>query len=353
MKRMYFAIIVCLAAASIVLIFFSLWKEARPPATAQEQPFAHPIPPFESYISGVGIVEASSENIFIGLPISRLVEKVFVTVNTPVKKGQPLLELENQDLEAELKARQAEYDIALARLKKLEALPRKEDILTAESALKSAQVALLQTRGQYDMTQQLQDKRAISQEESNRRLFAYQQAEAKWQEAQANLNKVKAGTWKPDLEIAKLQVQQAEANVERAKTSLKRTLIRSPIDGKVLLIQIHEGEFPPPDTFRNPIMVVGNTDEKHLEVSINQFNAPYFRPDAPAVAFLQGNPQMAFPLEFIHLEPYLVSKQNLTHDISEKVDTRVLQATYRLKKDAPPLFVGQLMDVFIETEQAP
>jgi len=77
-----------------------------------------------------------------------------------------------------------------------------------------------------------------------------------------------------------------------------------------------------------------------------------FQSDAPAVAFLQGNEKVKFPLVFVRIEPLLVNKQNLTNDINEKVDTRVLQIIYRIKNDDHPIFVGQQMDVFIETERA-
>jgi HlyD family secretion protein len=104
------------------------------------------------------------------------------------------------------------------------------------------------------------------------------------------------------------------------------------------------------DPVRNPMMIIGNTEEKYLEVSINQYTAPYFRSDSPAVAFLQGDNRIEYPLQFVRLEPYLVNKQNLTGDISERVDTRVLHVIYKFKNDAEGIFVGQQMDVFIEAE---
>jgi multidrug efflux pump subunit AcrA (membrane-fusion protein) len=246
------------------------------------------------------------------------------------------------------------YEIALARLKKLESLPRQEDVHAAEAALKSAEVELNQAKTQYDMVQGLQDTRALSQQEINRRRFNYEQAEAKFQQAQADVNKTKGGTWKPDLQIAYLEAQEAKSNVSRIEAEIQRTIIRSPIDGKVLQIKIHEGESPL--GVNGPLMIVGNTDEMDLKVSINQFDAPYFRSNARAVAFLRGSARIEFPLEFIRLVPYLVSKQNLTNEITEKVDTRVLQVIYRIKNDAQTkdniynIYVGQQMDVFIEAE---
>jgi HlyD family secretion protein len=351
MHRTYFIIIACIALASAILIFFSIWKEnSDPEPVTQEQSISYPVPPFKSYITGVGIVEASSENIFIGLPIQRLVKQVLVKGGDKVKKGDVLIKLEDLDLQADLKTRQVEYEIALAKIQKLKQLPRPEDVSAAEANLRRAEAELAQARSQYEMVQGLQDSRAIRREEINRRQFNYEQTQALRQQAQVNLEKVKAGAWEPDIQIAHLEAEQAKANVDRVKADIERTIIRSPIDGKVLQIKIHEGELPPMDTFRTPIMVVGDTDEKYLVVSINQFNTPYFRPDAQAIAFLQGDTRIEFPLEFVRLEPYLVSKQNLTNLVNEKVDTRVLEVTYSFKNGDHQVFVGQQMDAFIEAD---
>jgi HlyD family secretion protein len=349
MNRHYFLWIVLITLICAFVVFYSMWETIKPPAPPPPV-LPHPIVPFKSYISGVGIVEASSDNIFIGTPVNRIVEKVFVHTGQEVKKGDILFKLEDQDLLADLASRQVEYEIAKAKLQKMKELPRREDIIAAEAALQIAQVELEQAKNQYEMVQGLQDLRALSQQDINRRRFNYEQAQARWREAQANLNKVKAGTWKPDLEIASLEVQQAKTNIDRVKADIQRTIIRSPIDGKVLQIKIHAGESPATIGANGPLMIVGNINEFYLKVSINQFDAPYFRPEAPAVAYLRGNMRIEFPLEFVRLVPYLVNKQNLTNDITEQVDTRVLQVIYLIKAQDHHIFVGQQMDVFIEAE---
>jgi len=350
MNRNYFLWIVLITLLCVFLIFYSMWQTVKPPAPPPEILTNRPLPPFKSYISGVGVVEASSDNIAIGTPLNRVVEKVLVVVGQQVKKNEVLFKLEDQDLQAELASRQADYEIAKAKLKRMEDLPRHEDLVAAEAGLKIAQVELNQTQDQYNRVKGLEDTRAMSLEQINRQRFSFEQAQARWQEALANLNKIKAGTWKPDLTIASLEVQQAKTNVERIQAEIQRTMIRSPIDGKVLQIKIHEGEYPLTVSASNPLMIVGNTNEMYLKVSINQFDTPYFRSDAPAVAFLRGDARIEFPLEFVRLEPFLVNKQNLTNEITEVVDTRVLQVIYLIKQKAHNIFVGQQMDVFIEAE---
>jgi len=351
LHRKYFIIIVVLALACIALVSINLWKDAHTPVPKPNHEIStRPLSPYPSYISGVGIVEPSSENIFVGTPVNRIVDKIAVSVGQKVKKGDVLFRLESRDLQADLASRIVAYQDAVARLQKLEALPRKEDVAAVEAQLKNGQIELEQAKSQYDRVQGLEQTRALSDEEISRRHFRLEQAEAKVQQIQADLDKTKAGAWKPDLEIARLQVLQAKTNVKRTKADIARTIIRSPIDGTVLQIKTHEGESPLSEGSKSPPIIIGNTNPLHVRVSINQFDASHFRQDAPAVAFVQGNARVEFPLKFVKLEPYFVAKQNLTNEITEKVDTRVLQAIYCFDKDDQRIFVGQQMDVFIKTD---
>lgn len=352
MNRNYFNIILLLALIGLGIVSTFLWREHHvKPETIPHEIILRPVSPFPHYISAVGIVEASSENINIGSPLNRVVDKVEVKVGEKVKTGQILFRLESRDLLADLHAKTIAYENAVASLQKLEALPRLEDMLAQAALLKNAEIARTQAKSQYDRVAGLQNSGAMSEEAVMQRQFAFQEAESKYQQAEADFEKIKAGAWLPDLQIARLHVQEAEADKKRIQTEIDRTVITSPIDATVLQIRIHEGEFPPLDPTRAPSMIIGNTDILHLRVNINQFDASYYRPSSPAIAFLQGNAELNFPLNFVRLEPIFVTKQNITNDITEKVDTRVLQAIYSFKEGENRIFVGQQMDVFIENPE--
>jgi hypothetical protein len=51
----------------------------------------------------------------------------------------------------------------------------------------------------------------------------------------------------------------------------------------------------------------------------------------------------------VRFEPYVIPKKSLTGSPSERTDTRVLQAIYRLAPEAMPVYVGQQVDVFIDS----
>lgn len=344
MNRNYFLWIVGLALGSLLLIFFVFLQEVNSPLTEAPVPPTHS--PYSSYIAGVGVVEASSGNISIATPLNRLVEKVMVKENSHVKKGEVLFTLEESDLLASLNAQKAAFETAMARLNKLQSMPQPEEAAAAQAAVRSAQVELESAKQQYNMVQGLSDPRSISQEEKNRRLFQLQQAEARYIQAQADWSKVSAGAWEPDVEIAKLEVEQAKASVQGTQAQLQNTKVRSPIDGTVLKVNIHPGEVP-----TMPSMIIGKTKPLYLRVSINQLDIPRFNKNAPAVGYLEGDSNIPYPLEFVNIEPFLATKQNLTNEITEKVDTRVLNIIYCIKDSPTPLIIGQQMDVFIETNE--
>lgn len=349
MNRDYFKWVAMLAMASVILVPFFMWHEQLTKAPAvPKQVVSHPFSPFSSYISAVGVVEASGGNISIGSAVDRIVKEIDVKVGEKVKKQDVLFRLESDDLEAELVSRNIDYEDAEANLKRLKALPREEDVAIALAQLEIAKIGMEQAKSLYERVKGLQNG-AVSQEEISRRRFVYEESQAKYEQAKADTNKTKAGTWPPDLDIAELQVKKSKALVDRIKADIERTVIRAPMDATVLQIKIHEGEFPPVNYSQDPAMIIGDTKQMSLRVSINQFDASYYDSSSPAVAFLQGNGDIGFPLQFMYLEPYFVPKNSLSNDIREQVDTRVLQAVYSFEAGDAQLFVGQQMDVFIET----
>src|SRR5579863_4712605 len=90
--------------------------------------------PFTSYIFGPGIVEASTENIAIGTPVSGIVTAVFVKWGDRVKSGDPLFKVDTRDLQAQLLP-------ANAKVREVEAqvLPATAKVNEAEATLAKAE----------------------------------------------------------------------------------------------------------------------------------------------------------------------------------------------------------------------
>jgi hypothetical protein len=91
-------------------------------------------------------------------------------------------------------------------------------------------------------------------------------------------------------------------------------------------------------------------DQLHVRVDIDENDAWRFDKKTKAVAYLRGNRDFKVDLELAYLEPFVIPKKSLTGDSTERVDTRVLQALYRFDRKQLPIYIGQQMDVFIETQ---
>jgi len=85
-----------------------------------------------------------------------------------------------------------------------------------------------------------------------------------------------------------------------------------------------------------------------VRVDVDESEAWRVREGAHAIGHVRGNADLKTPLQFVRFEPFVVPKQSLTGDSTERVDTRVLQVIYRVEREDVRLFVGQQLDVFID-----
>jgi hypothetical protein len=120
------------------------------------------------------------------------------------------------------------------------------------------------------------------------------------------------------------------------------------VDGVVLQVNVRPGEFVGANPGQALVMLGAVTDRVNVRVDIDEHDIPRFKPGAPAVASLRGAPDKKYPLTFVRVEPYVIPKKSLTGDNTERVDTRVLQVLYSLKRADRPIYVGQQLDVFID-----
>src|SRR6202158_2760465 len=280
--------------------------------------------PFTSSIFGPGIVEASSENIAIGTPVSGIVTAIYVKWGDTVKARAPLFKVDTRDLEAQLLP-------ANAKVKEVEA-----QLLPATAKVNEAEATAAKAENRLKVGEGLEPGVSISVEELGNRRFDTGIDKAMVASAQAQVEQIKS-----QIASAKAQVQQIEREVEL------RT-IRAPISGRILQMKTRLGEYAQSGVLNTPLMLLGDDTTLHVRVDIDENDAWKFRPCAPAVASVRGNPDIKTPLQYVRTDPDVVPKVLLTGDTTQRTDTRVLQVVYSFDPKSLPLYVGQQMDVFIE-----
>lgn len=271
--------------------------------------FPPPKSPYDHAIAAVGIIEASSQNISIGTPFNEIIDKIFIVEGDRVKTGDPLFQLDLRNFEAILKSAQASYSLSLIDLEWKEL--------------------------QFSFYKRLKDTRAVSEQ-------VYQEVHYAFLQAQEN-------------------VKVAQANVNLAETNIQRAIIRAPIDGKILQVNIHVGEIAPIIPFisgqstwltaaNGTLILMGKTEPMQVRIDIDEDDAWRFENGSQAAAFVRGNSHINFPLKYLRTEPYIIPKSSFTGQTSERVDTRVLQVLYNFEKKDLPIYAGQILDIFIESK---
>ena len=267
---------------------------------------------FEASVAAVGIVEPVSENIAIASPLPGVVEKVLVVAGQEVQAGEALLKLETRALEAARRERLAAIETAKAHARKARA-----EWSDAQNHLRFAE--------------SVSNPRSLSAEELSHRKSAVDITLAALAEAESS-------------------IVSAEAGLKSVETEIARSTVTAPLTGRVLQVRIRAGEFVPAGPSVAPWMVIGDVSRLHLRVDIDEHETWRVRPGAAAVAQVRGNSNIRARASFVRFEPLVVPKQSLTGDSTERVDTRVLQALYKIESADTSLFVGQQMDVFIDAK---
>jgi multidrug efflux pump subunit AcrA (membrane-fusion protein) len=284
--------------------------------------------PFASYIYGSGIVEASTENIAIGTPVSGVVRAVYVKWGDRVKTGNHLFKVDARDLEAQLLP-------AKAKVKEVEA-----QLFQATAKVDESEATLAKAENRLKVGEGLERGVSISVEEmANRQL-------------DVGINKAILASAQGQVEQIKAQIESAKAQVEQIEREIELRTIRAPISGRILQMKTRLGEYAQSGVLSTPLMLLGDDTRLHVRVDIDENDSWRLQPCASAVASVRGNPEIKTPLQYVRTDPDVIPRVTLTGDTTQRTDTRVLQVIYSFDPASLPLYVGQLMDVFIEAAPA-
>jgi HlyD family secretion protein len=266
-------------------------------------------------IVGTGVTEPSSEVVDIAAHVSGVVAHVFVAPGDTVSKGQPLVEIDSRDARAAL----------------VEASAR---AATARQSIYAAQTAYRVSQNQYALYQNVDDSRAVSQQEMITRRDAVANAKAQ-------------------LAVAQAQAREADAQAAQARVELERHLIRAPSLMEVLQVDTRAGEYAGTQGSASVLMKLGATSPLHVRLDIDENQIEKIALGEPAVISARGDAKRQVRAVFVRAEPLIVPKRSLTNSSTERVDVRVLQLIFALPKDGAQFFVGQQVDGFVPAKVKP
>ena len=342
---------IILPIIGVLIIAFWVAKSARKvehaPAIA-----APPVSPYDHAVAATGIVEGSDRNYNLAPPVSGQLVGLYVKENDSVRRGDKLYTIDDRQQRAALETAQANIAKASA-----EVVTAQTSIVTQQANLNSAKANVESTRATYDDADQiakrdegLKREGIIPDQQYVTSIKTRDTNQARWQQAIAQEKQAEAQLSNAESVLIEQQanLQSAIATRDQQAVMLDMLTVKAPADGKILQVNNRVGEYLSSTAGTSPVLF-GDTDSLMVRVDVDEINASRIRPDSPATASLKGDPTRKFPLQFVRIVPYMIPKQNLTGSNSERVDVRVLQLEFKFTPPSFPVYVGQQVDVYIQT----
>jgi len=345
-----------LLAGLVSAYVYGIQKKPLPPVF---NPSSNPYP---KGIYAEGIVESyqtSGENINIYPEVPGTVTGILVSEGESVKKGTPLLKIDDSVQSATVAQQKSQAEAAGTLLEELKAQPRKENLDIAAAQVTLAEANLKTATDQFEKLKEAYrtNPMAVAKNDLDNSHDAVKAAEANLEVAKKQLELVKAGAWVYDIRNQEHQYEALTKSYMASNALLEKYVIRAPVDGSVLSINTAVGSYISAQgaygTYTegfNPVIVMGSSENY---VGVRCYIDEILIQRLPQASKM--NAQMSIrgtgiriPLEFVRVKPYVSPKVELSNQRTERVDVRVLPVLFRLERPKNlSLYPGELVDVYI------
>ena len=207
-------------------------------------------------ISATGTLRATT-TVDVGSQVSGQVLEVLVDYNDQVSRGQAIARLDPAPLETRLE--QAEADLASAR-----------------ASVNEARATVANAEADYDRKRDLVERQLIARSEADLALAIRDQARARVVSAEAS-------------------VRQRQAAVGNARLDVDYTVIRSPVDGVVLLRDIEPGQTVAA-SFQTPVLfqIAEDLAQMQIDLSVDEADVGQIREGLPVSFTVDAYPDRQF-----------------------------------------------------------
>lgn len=303
---------VLIVVGAIVVVAAIIFGSVRAGSSDGEKVYVETVKvqKLESVVTAPAEINPSLQ-VNIGAHIVGKIEKLYIKEGDFVRRNQKLVDLEPFAYQAQLQRAQAEV------------ANRHIEVERAKVALKTADL-------EYKRAMNMQKQGIQAQE-------LFDKSKLDLQNAQAGYDSSKEG------------VQQAEAMLTQARTDLSHTTIVSPIDGKVVQLNAHEGEVVVTGTMNNPasvIAVIADLSEILAEADVGETEVVGIKIGLPAKIKVDAVPDKDYVGRVVEIGSSATTRAGATGMRYFKVKSAITNADDRLRP-------GMTAQVSIVTQSEP
>jgi HlyD family secretion protein len=235
---------------------------------------------------------------------SGIVEQLFVDINRVVKKGQPLAQLDKQEIEDQVAAAKAQLASAQANVTTFEANIEQDKVNAAAPDLPMYKATL-------DRNTEMQREGIVSRQ-------ALDDADKDYLAAltRRDSSKAQIGVDTAKLKQARAQVLQSEASLKQLEEQLGYTTILAPMDGEILSRDVEIGDAVSSilvlGSTATLVMTEGDTSEVYVQGKVDEADIAHVYMGQPARIKVESFRDRTFQGKVTKISPMGVEKDNVT-----------------------------------------
>ena len=235
---------------------------------------------------------------------SGIVEKLYVDINNVVRKGQPLAQLDEQEISDQVAAQRAQLGAAQANVTNFEAALDQDKVNAAAPDLPMYKVTL-------DRNSEMVKEGLVPQQNLDNANRDYLAALTKRDSSKAQI-----GVDNAKFKQARAQVAQSEASLKQLEEQLGYTTIVAPMDGVVLSRDVEIGDAVSSilvlGSTATLVMTVGDTTEVYVKGKVDEADIAHVYMGQPARIKVESFRDRYFQGKVTKISPMGVEKDNVT-----------------------------------------
>lgn len=319
------------------------------PAHAQENGL--PAPKWAA--SATGRIETITGEVRLVALEPRQIVDVRVDTNDKVKKGDPLVVLDDEDLYAKRQSALAEVEVRLRERAEEPETGLAKDRQNSEDQVADAERELFDARMHLDRVLKTDSETSANEESVNKARERLQKAEDAVDTERAAYQRVIDNKDMPKPTRLDTGLIQSRADLLLVEHAIDQTRVRAPFDGDVLNVWANAGEIAAPSA-ATPLILFGDKSQMRVRAELEERDLVHVRVGQKVIIRSDAHPGKDFVGKVTSMGGALGTRAIATRGPRRPSDVDVLEVIAELGEQ-PLLLPGMRVDVFFandETAQA-
>jgi HlyD family secretion protein len=251
-----------------------------------------------------GTIEASGTLEAVEVDVSSKVAGELISLRvdegSQVKTGDTLAVIDHSTLELQLRQSEAGVDLAQAQYQLLKNGARSEDLRQAEEALRQSESTLKSAKDDWQRMKQLLETQSVTQKQFDDADSRQTIAQAQYNSAVQNLQKVQRFARPEDLAAAKARVAQAQASADLLSKQIRDAYIIAPVAGTITHKPVEQGELIGTGA---TIVTISQLGTLNLMIYVSDTELGKVKLGSSASVVIDTYPDKTFPGKVIFISP--------------------------------------------------